>query len=237
MTNMDTPSKKNSEEAGSAKEDLKIVLDRIEHQEQRTHKRVIIFTVIPVAATIISLLGMTLGVATYRREVEELKNRKQLLLEELKPLEENIEKQVKSSSDKPVDEERILGLLQGRRKQAMTLAFQFKREGIPFQWGGKKPSEGFDSSGYIAYILAQVNLLTKPETYWSGRLREKYQTKSVSGISELQCGDLIFYENAIIMFYLGKDENSAIGMFPEGVRTFDVNFSKPIAFGKVPYEQ
>jgi peptidoglycan endopeptidase LytE len=59
--------------------------------------------------------------------------------------------------------------------------------GVPYVWGGSNPSEGFDCSGLVQYVLAQ-NGIAIGRTTWA-------QWDAVTKIpeSELQPGDLVFF--------------------------------------------
>jgi len=73
-----------------------------------------------------------------------------------------------------LDRDEILEAVGGARREALELAFSLYDKQIPFVWGGKTPSDGFDTSGFIAYILAKVGVLERPERFWSGLLRETF---------------------------------------------------------------
>lgn len=134
-----------------------------------------------------------------------------------------------------VDREAILRELHGKRREALLMAFRFYDQRVPFVWGGKNPSDGFDTSGFVAYILAQVGVVDHPERLWSGLLRQTFSVK-VRGASQLLPGDLVFEENRACWFIL--NERFTIGMVPGGVMLGEPdNFSsKIIGYGRVPYD-
>ena len=133
-----------------------------------------------------------------------------------------------------VDRKSTLRNVDGKRKEALQLAFDLYDKHIPFKWGGKTPSEGLDTSGFVAYILHQVGVLDQPERYWSGLLRQKFGVK-IASLSELQPGDLVFEENKACWFLL--NDRFTIGMVPDGVMFGEpAKFSsKIIGYGRVPY--
>jgi cell wall-associated NlpC family hydrolase len=59
--------------------------------------------------------------------------------------------------------------------------------GIPYQWGGSSPDTGFDCSGFVMYVYAQVGI-SLPH---NAAMQYSYGT-AVSQ-SELQPGDLVFF--------------------------------------------
>ncbi|MGB3464099.1 MAG: NlpC/P60 family protein [Cyclobacteriaceae bacterium] len=94
----------------------------------------------------------------------------------------------------------------------MALELMNSTPEIPFIWGGKT-EEGFDSSGFISYVLNKTHGLTNYKEYWSGSLKTKYGiAHDIQDISE---GDIVFYESGVCMFYLGNDK--CIGMVPAGI--------------------
>jgi cell wall-associated NlpC family hydrolase len=104
-----------------------------------------------------------------------------------------------------------------------------KEKKIPFKWGRKSEREGFDSSGFAAYVLARAGVLTNPEKYWSGLLRETFKT-----VSSPSAGDLVFYDSGYVMIFLGNQ--TCIGMTPSGILTVPVDFGpKFLGYGKVNY--
>ena len=135
---------------------------------------------------------------------------------------------------KAVEEIKILTSISDKRREVIKLAFDLQKKDIIFKWGGKNPEEGFDSSSFIAYILSRANIIQKPETYWSGRLRSEFGSKKFSSESELQIGDILFYEAGVCMLYLGG--NRCIGMLPQGIVTAELEFGFQIlGYGRVNY--
>jgi NlpC/P60 family len=190
-----------------------------------------------------------------RQEVSTLESRKVTLQDEIRKLEANLanskhlyegatkelnegfQKQpVPKSLSETVNRELVLSALQGKRREALQLAFDLYDKQVPFKWGGKTPSEGLDTSGFVAYILSRVGILDHPERYWSGLLRERFRAK-VSSASELRPGDLIFEENKACWFVLNN--RYTIGMVPNGIVIAEpTNFnSNIIGYGRVPYDR
>ena len=70
-------------------------------------------------------------------------------------------------------------------------AISLKQQNIPFKWGGKTQSEGFDSSGFVAYLLHKHNIIKDNyKAYWSGKIREEFPSTNSPKV-----GDLIFYQS------------------------------------------
>jgi cell wall-associated NlpC family hydrolase len=59
--------------------------------------------------------------------------------------------------------------------------------GIPYQWGGSSPSTGFDCSGFVMYVYAQVGVSLPHNAAM------QYGYGSPVSRSELQAGDLVFF--------------------------------------------
>lgn len=126
-------------------------------------------------------------------------------------------------TERKLDRTEILKLVSGdRQKKAIEIAIDLyeKKPPIGYTWGGKSPADGFDSSGYVAYVLAQVGVLKNPSAYWSGRLRQ--DLKSVP-IDYKQPGDVVFYPGGTCTFYLGGPDHLSIGALPGGIATGNID--------------
>lgn len=170
------------------------------------------------------------------KEIETLQTTKNNLLNELDDITNKKLNEIKSYSTPIVNENVILEAVSGKKREAIELAFKLQKSDIRFEWGGKNPSTGFDSSGFISYIFSEINIIKNPEGYWSGRLREKFGCKDYNDEDELQIGDLLFYEAGVCMLYLG--DNCCIGMFPEGISIKELYFGfGKTCFGRVDYSK
>jgi cell wall-associated NlpC family hydrolase len=107
---------------------------------------------------------------------------------------------------------RILASATGKQREVLTLAFKLHGQKVPYKWGGKDPHDGFDSSGYIAYLLAKAGVIDDPTTYWSGKL---LASPLLQTVPHEEVGDIIFYNAGACMIYLG--DNTSIGMLPGGI--------------------
>ena len=102
----------------------------------------------------------------------------------------------------------------GKRRAALTAAFALKQATVPFKWGSRKKADGVDSVGFVAVALSEAGMLLKPEVLTVKGLQNLL---NVTTAGEPQPGDILFFDNGIVMFYLGGD--NAVGMLPEGVAT------------------
>src|SRR5262249_38864012 len=122
----------------------------------------------------------------------------------------------------------------GRRKSAIELAFNLKDKRVPFKWGGRSETEGFDSSGFAAYVLSKVGMLSNPEKSYSSLLRKTFERPPNPQSTDPQVGDLVFYDLGYVTFFLGS--TTCIGILPSRILVHPVYFSpKRLGYGYVPY--
>jgi peptidoglycan DL-endopeptidase CwlO len=60
--------------------------------------------------------------------------------------------------------------------------------GVPYRWGGSSPSSGFDCSGFVMYVFAQVGVSLPHSSY------AQYGMGVPVSQSQLQPGDLVFFD-------------------------------------------
>jgi hypothetical protein len=211
-------------------EQFKARLAEIAEREKRAVKRSLWLTAIPIVIGLIWLLGSYIGVRKLDIEKEKLDQQIQASKKEFVP------NNIPPTSVSTLEKEKILSPLSGGRRKALELAWQLyeQKPQLPFLWGGKKPDDGgFDTSGFVAYILANAGALTQPETYYSGALKHKFAA-DVNSAAELQPGDLVFEENKACWIVL--DHNHVIGMIPQGIVIADPStLGSNVSYGRVPY--
>ena len=228
--------------------ELREVLTELTHKERRARNRALFYVIIPLFIGgflfIFSLekvnelenqsvfLGRHLdSLLTAKKSLEQQIG---ILNDELNEITNTILAEIKPFANQTVEKNRILESVSDKRKEVIRLAFELQERVIPFKWGGKSPKKGFDSSGFVAYLLSQVNIIQNPEIYWSGRLRSEFGNRSFNSGSELQIGDIIFYEAGVCMLYLGN--NRCIGMLPQGIVIKELYFGfKKLGYGRVNY--
>lgn len=217
------------------KETFEVKMSRLEQREKRAWRRSLILTAIPLIVGIAWLIYSVNKIEDSQRKLED-EQQIAVGLEEILNTSDPY-RAAASATPEGFDKQKILSKVNGKRKQALELAFMLGEQSIPFQWGGKKPEKGFDSSGFTAYVLNEVNIISKPETYYTGKLKEKFGIITGPGLppDTLQPGDLIFYEPTAVMFYL--DDKHCLGMVPPRIFVRDINFGlKYIGYSKVLYE-
>ena len=73
--------------------------------------------------------------------------------------------------------------------------------GIPYKWGGASPSEGFDCSGLVMYVYAQVGVSLPHYTV------SQFQLGTPVSRDQLEPGDLVFFDNlGHNGIYIGGDQ-------------------------------
>ena len=73
--------------------------------------------------------------------------------------------------------------------------------GIPYKWGGASPSEGFDCSGFVMYVYAQVGVSLP---HYTG---SQFQLGTPVSRDQLEPGDLVFFDNlGHNGIYIGGDQ-------------------------------
>ena len=82
--------------------------------------------------------------------------------------------------------------------------------GVPYVWGGSSP-RGFDCSGFVSYVFAQIGVSLPHSSY------AQFNMGSPVSISQLQPGDLVFFTGAShVGIYIGG------GQFIHAPHTGDV---------------
>ena len=92
--------------------------------------------------------------------------------------------------------------------------------GIPYVWGGASPSQGFDCSGLVMYVYAQVGISLS-----HGATDQQHASAPVP-LNALQPGDLVFYGNASYSYH--------VAIYVGGGRTIEAaRTGTPVRYGVV----
>lgn len=107
--------------------------------------------------------------------------------------------------------------------QAATIALRYL--GIPYLWGGASPATGFDCSGFVMYVYAQLGI----------QLPHQSAAQYTYGVpvprAELQPGDLVFYDGlSHVGIYIGGGE------IVHAPQTGDVVKISPLSQGGFSYD-
>lgn len=80
---------------------------------------------------------------------------------------------------------------------AAVVAIAQRYLGVPYVWGGASPSQGFDCSGLVMYVFAQVGI-SLPH----GATMQQRMSTPVP-LDALEPGDLVFFGNASFSYHVG----------------------------------
>ena len=87
----------------------------------------------------------------------------------------------------------------GGHPQAASIALQYL--GVPYQWGGASPGTGFDCSGLVMYVYAQLGV--QLPHFAAGQ----YSYGSPVARDQLQPGDLVFFDGlSHVGIYIGANQ-------------------------------
>jgi peptidoglycan DL-endopeptidase CwlO len=93
--------------------------------------------------------------------------------------------------------------------QVVGIALQYL--GVPYVWGGSSPATGFDCSGFVAYVFAQVGV------YLPHHAASQYAYGTPVSYDQLAPGDLVFFSGlGHVGIYIGG------GQFVHAPHTGDV---------------
>jgi cell wall-associated NlpC family hydrolase len=87
----------------------------------------------------------------------------------------------------------------GGNTQVVSIAMQYL--GVPYHWGGASPQTGFDCSGLVMYVFAQVGI-SLPHF-----AAAQYHYGTAVARDQLEPGDLVFFDNLNhVGIYIGNDQ-------------------------------
>jgi len=73
----------------------------------------------------------------------------------------------------------------GADASVVDVALSFR--GVPYKQGGESPKLGFDCSGYVQFVFAQIHVAL-PRT-----VSEQFQAGTAAPLKNLRAGDLLFF--------------------------------------------
>ncbi|MEN9784102.1 MAG: hypothetical protein RJA24_1445 [Pseudomonadota bacterium] len=116
----------------------------------------------------------------------------------LLPLSAHAEESAEPPSFSAASNDSVLGQAQEVALRALSFI------GVRYKWGGSSPDSGFDCSGLIRYVFAQVTGKSLP-----GNAKEISQVGESIDRSELRPGDLVFFNTlrrpfSHVGIYLGE---------------------------------
>lgn len=99
----------------------------------------------------------------------------------------------------PTDSSPTPSLPGSRYGAVVAIAMQYL--GVPYKWGGASPSSGFDCSGFIMYVYAQIGVSLP---HYTGA---QYAMGTAVPRDQLQPGDLVFFDGlGHAGIYIGNNE-------------------------------
>ena len=122
-----------------------------------------------------------------------------------------------------------------RVRQVLAKALQLQSQGISFRMGGKDPSEGFDSSGFVSYLLGDAGALDPAyHSTFSVKRLEKTFPKVKPELAKV--GDLVFLGESFVAFNLGGDLAVGIGS-KKGIQVIAFSPKSKRSYHRWAYEQ
>jgi cell wall-associated NlpC family hydrolase len=122
-----------------------------------------------------------------------------------------------------------------RVRKLLLQALKLKQDGVPFRMGGKSPEEGFDSSGFVSYLLAESGALDPMyhRTFSVARLEKTFPKIKPE---DAKPGDLVFLGSTFVAVNL--DGILAVGIgSSKGIQVFSFLPKAKKSFHRWAYEQ
>jgi cell wall-associated NlpC family hydrolase len=122
-----------------------------------------------------------------------------------------------------------------RVRQVLAEALKLQSQAVPFRLGGKSPEEGFDASGFVSYLLADVGALDPRYhgTFSVAKLEKSFQ-KIDPGVAKI--GDLVFLDDNFVAFDLGGNLAVGIGGL-KGIQVFSFSPKTKKSYHRWAYGQ
>jgi len=194
----------------------------------KSSRRAAFASIIGVVVVVASLLYSGYTLSTLRKERQKLQSdvdSLQVLLEETMGL-------TSHRHEIEWDEAKMLAS-SAATFNLIDRLFRYRNQGISWKLGGNTPEEGFDSPGFAAYVLSQLNTNPQIEPGMRYTLRNRLASTNTPHL-----GDLIFYDTGYAMFYVRDRDGQpfCIGMTPMGIVALDINFGPQLlGYGRIEY--
>jgi cell wall-associated NlpC family hydrolase len=122
-----------------------------------------------------------------------------------------------------------------RVRQVLEAALSLKKTGVKFRMGGKSPEEGFDSSGFVSFLLAKAGVLDPlyQRTFSVAKLE-----KSLPEIDsdKVKPGDLVFLGKSFVAIHL--EGHLAVGIGNnKGIQVFSFFPKARVSYRRWAYEE
>ncbi len=225
------------------------ILNKFQNEEKRSKKRMFLYSSVPLIITIILVVVSYLSVINANKEVIELRKQKEILLDTISELNNNIS--LKADS---LDEMRkIMELAMNYRDKRYEFNYAIDKQlysrnprqtemlsemramiragKVKWHLGGNTPEEGFDSPSFAAYMINRHSLSRVKDS-------ERYQLRTVLPSTQSpEVGDIVFYEHGYAMFYFEYGNKPfVVGMTPLGLASLNYDFGpRRLGFGKVDF--
>jgi cell wall-associated NlpC family hydrolase len=122
-----------------------------------------------------------------------------------------------------------------RVRQLLASALKLKQDGVPFRMGGKSPDDGFDSSGFVTYLLAEAGAMD-PQYHRTFSVSKLEKTFPKVRPEDAKPGDLIFIGTSFVAVNLGGNEAVGIGS-SKGISVFSFSAKSKKSFHRWAYGQ
>jgi hypothetical protein len=122
-----------------------------------------------------------------------------------------------------------------RVRKMLSEALRLKQNHVPFRMGGKSPEEGFDSSGFVAFLLAEAGALDPlyHRTFSVSRLEKTFPSVKAENAKP---GDLVFLGKSFVAVHLSA--NLAVGIGgAKGIQVISISPKASKTYHRWAYEQ
>jgi hypothetical protein len=124
-----------------------------------------------------------------------------------------------------------LAVYSARAAALLETILKLRDKGLAWHLGGRTPEQGFDSPGFVVYVLRLQNL---PGGSLE-RATSEYLLQNLPEVADPDTGDLVFYEGGYVLFYFQAYQGDpfVIGMTPFGIVPLRNDFAKIIGYRHV----